>query len=315
VIRVIGFILVICALNVYGQCPLINVGPDMTLNCIQPCTTVTANYIPTFQTTSYTVTSIPYAPYPYTTGTLYNIPIDDRWSPVLNLPFTFCFYNQAYTQYVFSTNGIISFNLTYAGAFASWAPTITIPTAAALFPRSMIGLFHDIDPSIGGTVRYSIQGNYPCRRLVLSFSNVPHYTCNTQRSTFQIVLHEITNIIEVFVERKQTCAIWNGGRACLGIQNTAGTLAASPPGRNTATYTINTPEAWRFSPNGLPTSSFNWLNTNITNTQYTHCYDADSTLIGQVTYQSCNGTQLILRDTMNVSKQVNDFSLLGISIN
>ncbi len=314
-IRVIRFILILCSLNLYGQCPLIDVGPDMTLNCIQPCTTVTANYIPTFQTTSYAVSSIPYTPYSYTTGTLYNIPIDDRWSPVLNLPFTFCFYNQAYTQYVFSTNGVISFNLTYAGAFSPWAFTAAIPTAAAFFPRSMIGLFHDIDPSIGGTVRYGIQGSYPCRKLVLSFSNVPHYTCNTQRSTFQIVLHEITNIIEVFVERKQTCAIWNGGRACLGIQNPAGTLATFPPGRNTAVYTINTPEAWRFSPNGLPTSSFNWYNTNITNTQYIHCYDADSTLIGQVTYQSCNGTQLILRDTMNVSKQVNDFSLLGISVN
>jgi hypothetical protein len=75
------------------------------------------------------------------------------------------------------------------------------------------------------------------------------HTCNTQRSTFQISIHEFTNIIEVHILKKQTCAIWNGGRACLGIQNNAGTLAAFPPGRNTSVYTLNTAEAWRFTPN------------------------------------------------------------------
>ena len=200
-------------------------------------------------TNSYSVQSIPYAPFPYTTGTLLPIPIDDRWSPIQTLPFTFCFYGQPYTQYVLSTNGIISFNLVYAGAFSPWAFTALIPTAAAFFPRSMIGLFHDIDPSITGTVRYGVTGTFPYRKLVISFSDVAHYTCNTQRSTFQISIHEFTNIIEVHVLKKQTCAIWNGGRACLGIQNNTGTLATFPPGRNTSLYTLNTAEAWRFKPN------------------------------------------------------------------
>jgi len=200
-------------------------------------------------TNSYSVQSIPYAPFPYITGTLLPIPIDDRWSPVQTLPFTFCFYGQPYTQYVLSTNGIISFNLAYAGAFSPWAFTALIPTNAALFPRSMIGLFHDIDPSITGTVRYGVTGTFPYRKLVISFSDVAHFQCNTQKSTFQISIHEFTNIIEVHVLKKQTCVIWNGGRACLGIQNNAGTLATFPPGRNTSLYTLNTAEAWRFKSN------------------------------------------------------------------
>lgn len=235
----------------FSQTPSIHIigGNDTTI-----CGDISLNLTCRLDTTvlgtnTYLVQSIPYAPFPYTTGIALPIPIDDKWSPIQTLPFTFCFYGQPYTQYVLSTNGIISFNLTYAGAFSPWAFSALIPTNVANFPRSMIGLYHDIDPSIGGTVRYGVIGVAPYRKLVISFFDVPHYTCNTLKSTFQIVLHEFTNIIEVHVLQKQTCNIWNGGRACLGIQNNAGTLAAFPPGRNTSVYTINTSEAWRFVPN------------------------------------------------------------------
>ncbi len=308
------YLLVLIANFTFAQCAWINTGQDINLTCTSPCTTVVADYARAYATTSYSVSSIPYAPYSYTLGTVYNIPIDDRWSPVLNLPFEFCFYNQVYTQYVFSTNGIISFNLTYAGAFSPWAFAASIPTNVALFPRSMIGLFHDIDPSIGGTVRYGIQGTYPCRKLVLSFSNVPHFQCNTQRSTFQIVLHEITNIIEVFVERKQTCFPWNGGRACLGIQNTAGTLATFPVGRNTAAYTINVPEAWRFTPAGPETSVFNWYGTSNSNLSYSSCYSADSLVIGEVTY-TCGSTPITLRDSTRITINNSNIQITPISHN
>jgi hypothetical protein len=235
----------------FSQAPSINIlGGNDTAICGNISLNLTCRLDTTvLGTNSYSVQSIPYAPFPYTTGTLLPIPIDDRWSPVQTLPFTFCFYGQPYTQYVLSTNGIISFNLTYAGAFSPWAFTALIPTAAALFPRSMIGLFHDIDPSIAGTVRYGVTGTFPYRKLVISFSDVAHFQCNTQKSTFQISIHEFTNIIEVHILKKQTCAAWNGGRACLGIQNNAGTLAAFPPGRNTSLYTLNIAEAWRFKPN------------------------------------------------------------------
>ena len=301
-----SFLISIIILNntVSAQCNLVNAGNDIVLPCAQPCTSLTAIYLPVYQSSSYAVTSIPYAPYSYTLGTLFPIPIDDKWSPIFNLPFIFCFYNQPFTQYVFSTNGIISFNLAYANTFSPWAFIASIPTNAALFPRSMIGLFHDIDPSIGGTVRYGIQGTYPCRKLVLSFNNVPHYTCNTQKSTFQIVLHEITNIIEVFVERKQTCVIWNNGNACLGIQNNAGTLATFPVGRNTSVYTINTAEAWRFSPNGPVVSSFSWYdmsNTLISTLPTINvCPQGSTSYIAQISY-NCSNTPVIMRDTVTVT--------------
>jgi hypothetical protein len=289
----------------YSQCAYLTAGPDLQLDCTDPCTTITANFLPIRETSSYTVSSIPYAPVPYATGTIFPIAIDDRWSSVLTLPFSFCFYGQTYNSYLIGTNGVISFNQSYANLYCPWPFTLPIPNSNAIpppgFPRPMIGLYHDIDPSLGGEVRYGIYGSYPCRRLVLSFFNASHHNCPIQRSTFQIILYEFTNIIEVHVERKQTCGSWNGGRACLGIQNAAGTVASFPVGRNTANYTINTPEAWRFTPSGPIISSFSWMN-GFTGSSYTSCYGNDSTLVAQLSY-NCGGIPFFLRDTVNVSVQ------------
>jgi len=254
----------------FSQTPTINIlgGNDTTI-CGDISLNLTCDLDTiTYNTTSYLVSPIPYNPYPYNTGTLYNIPIDDVWSQIINLPFNFCFYGQTYNKYVISTNGIISFNLTYANQFSPWAFNASIPTNVANFPRSMIGLYHDIDPSIGGTVRYGVIGVSPYRKLIVSFYQIPHFQCNNLISTFQIVLHEFTNIIDIYVNKKQTCNTWNGGRACLGIQNNLGTIASFPVNRNTSVYTINTPEAWRFTPNG-PINLPQWfINGVLINTGY-----------------------------------------------
>ena len=257
-----------------SQCAMVDGISIGSVVCNTPCVNLIANYSISNQTNAYSIQSIPYNPNPYTNGTLYTIPIDDRWSGVINLPFSFCFFGQTYNQFVLGTNGVISFNLAYSNLYCPWPFTNTIPTnwpnPVPGFPRPMIGLYHDIDPSVAsdptepcqpncGEVRYGIYGNYPCRKFVVSYNNIPHYNCPLNKSKFQIILYEFTNIIEIHVERKQTCGAWNGGRACLGIQNGLGTIGYAPFGRNTGNWTIlNTPEAWRFSPIGPPTSQFGW---------------------------------------------------------
>jgi len=307
----ISIILLIISNAIQSQCNVINAGNDITLDC-NNCQTLTANYTQTRATNAYLITPIPYNPLPYTTGTIYNIAVDDRWSNVVTLPFEFCFFNQTYTQYVIGTNGIISFNTSYAGLYCPWAFSVPIPNnnpnPPPGFPRSMIGLYHDIDPSLGGEVRYGVTGVYPCRKLVISFNDVPHFNCPIQRSKFQIILFELSNIIEIHVERKQTCGSWNGGRACLGIQNAAGSIAYAPTGRNTANYTINTPEAWRFSPNGVVNSVFSWLNSggNIigTNSQLVVCNP--NSYIAEVKY-NCGSNTIEYYDTVNVG--INTYNL------
>lgn len=300
----INIILLIISKVLQSQCNVINAGNDITLNC-NDCQTLNATYTQTASTTSYLITSIPYNPLPYTTGNIYNIAVDDIWSQPINLPFEFCLYNQSYSQYVIGTNGIISFNIAYSNFYCPWGFSNPIPTSTMTpppgFPRPMIGLYHDIDPSLGGQVRYGVTGSYPCRKLVISYNDIPHFNCPLLRSKFQIILYELTNIIEIHIERKQTCGSWNGGKACLGIQNAAGTLASSPVGRNTSNYTINTPEAWRFTPNGSINSFFRWLdgsgNYITNNTQLLVC---DSGMyISEVSF-NCGSTIIEYYDTVNV---------------
>jgi hypothetical protein len=277
----------------FSQAPSINIlgGNDTAI-----CGNISLNLTCAFDTTvlktnTYSVQSIPYNPFPYTTGILFPTPVDDKWSPIQTLPFTFCFYGQSFTQYILSTNGIISFNLTYANAFSFWTLNNPIPTSAVNFPRSMIGLYHDIDPTLGGTIRYGVVGVAPYRKLVVSFSNVAQYSCSASKSTFQIVLHETTHIIDIHVFRKPSCVIWNNGRACLGIQNNAGTLAAFPPGRNTSSYNITVAESWRFSPNTPQTQPQWFVNGVLTSIGYNFAgtFTAPSTIMVKYQY-SCPAT-------------------------
>ena len=85
------FLFVLFSGALLGQCAFVDGGADFQLNCADPCTTIVGNFNPTYQTNTYGISSIPYNPNPYNVGTLYSIPIDDRWSGVINLPFTFCF--------------------------------------------------------------------------------------------------------------------------------------------------------------------------------------------------------------------------------
>jgi hypothetical protein len=317
------FLFLLFSGTLLGQCAFVDGGSDFQLNCADPCTTIIGNFTPTYQTNTYGISSIPYNPNPYTVGTLYTIPIDDRWSGVINLPFPFCFFGVEYNQFVLGTNGIISFNLAYANLYCPWPFTNPIPTNWATpapgFPRPMIGLYHDIDPSVAsdptepcqpncGEVRYGVYGNYPCRKFIISYNNIPHYTCQLNRSKFQIILYEITNIIEIQVEKKQTCGAWNGGRACLGIQNGLGTIGYAPPGRNTGNYSIFIPEAWRFSPNG-PISSFpSWVDPNglvVSNTNtLTDCFNSGQYSF-MVNYNCPQNLTLVDNVNVNIINNIN----------
>ena len=67
-----------------------------------------------------------------------------------------------------------------------------------------------------------------------------------------MVLYETSNFIDVYVESKPLCSGWNSGDAIIGIQDPTGTNGISAPNRNTTpTWTVTTPEAWRFKPNGV----------------------------------------------------------------
>jgi hypothetical protein len=117
----------------------------------------------------YNVYSIPYNPVcPYNSGTPILVNIDDRWSSIINLPFSFNFYGNNYTQLICGSNGVISFDVQNAGGFCPWSFTISCPSSA-LITNAIFGVYHDIDPSFSGAMSYIILGSYPNRIFVLNF--------------------------------------------------------------------------------------------------------------------------------------------------
>ncbi|NUM49815.1 MAG: gliding motility-associated C-terminal domain-containing protein [Flavobacteriales bacterium] len=287
-------------------CLSINAGNDTSMSCGINCVNLNATVVaPSSQTNTYTVSSIPYAPpVPYNVGNQMFINIDDEWSTALNLPFSFCFYGNTYNQIVVGTNGLISFDMTYAGGYCPWSFSALVPNPV-LPLNAVFGVYHDIDPSICGQIRYSIQGTAPCRMAVINFNQVCHFDCNNLMSTTQIILYETTNLIDVYVQNKPTCNNWNSGNAVIGIQNATGNTGLCPPGRNTGPWSTNN-EAWRFTPSGPPSYTINWYtggNLVGTGTPITVCpQNTVTTYLAEVVYTTCTGQTVKDTDDVVVTK-------------
>ncbi len=275
------------------------------------------------RTNSYAVNSIAFEPPVSFNQNLQNhvtLTNDDRWSGVVefrgrrdlngngtietneeNVPYNFCFMGEIYSDAIIGSNGLISFDTSDANAYNSWI----IPAGASLPSHqnggwndgNIFGACHDIDFSVGNSYNYltwEVLGTYPCRYLVVKFQNVPHYQCNGRRTTQMMVLYENTNIIEVYIQSKPVCSTWNGGRAIIGIQNDAGTVAYSPEGRNPAFVQNLTNEAWQFAPNGSYTPNVEWVSeTNGqelvigTGANIQVCPEEEQNIIARVTYNTC----------------------------
>ncbi|WP_139149615.1 GEVED domain-containing protein [Flavobacterium caeni] len=289
-------------------------------NCTSgSCVTLEANYLQVNAPTNYTVASIPYAP-PYQFNCLKNpvsVNDDDVWSPIVNLPFNFCFYGNNYSQCLISSNGAITFDLTNntPGGTSAWSFANNLPSTN-LFRNAIFGVYHDIDPRVGGEVGWElITLNTGCRALVAAWHDIPMYssTCNSMLYTGMMVLYENTNVIDVFIEQKPVCGSWNSGNAVVGVQNAAGTAAVVPPGRNSLDpdWTV-TNEAWRFTPSGATTASINWYegagtSGPIVGTGNTLSVCPGSTTIytAEVTYNLCSGRQVVVSDQTTVTVNAN----------
>lgn len=307
--------------NAQTGCPQINAGNDVTLSCTQTCTNLTANFFDVGATTNYTVASIPYnPPYPFTGGTQIFLNVDDIWSNVINLPFSFCFYGNTYNQILIGTNGVLTFDVSLANTRCEYSFSAPIPTPGppptGIYNNSINGAYHDIDPAFAplfqtnpANINYAVLGTAPCRTFVVNFSTVPHYqtlfsNCFNLRTTQQIVLYETTNAIDVYIQNKPVCSAWNGGNAVIGIQNANGTQGVTPPGRNTGSWTASN-EAWRFTPSGTSIVSVAWYDgTNQigTGATYSACPSATTTYRAEATYVPCTGgAPIVVSDNVVVT--------------
>ncbi|MBC8511126.1 MAG: gliding motility-associated C-terminal domain-containing protein [Cryomorphaceae bacterium] len=301
-------------------CPNIQVD-DETVSCNTPCVDLVATFLQTGQTTSYGVSSIPYAPpYPFTGGTGAFIGTDDIFSVVINLPFDFCFYGNTYNQLVIGANGLISFDVSLANAFCTYSFTSPIPSSPTLtgpYQNSINGAYLDIDPAVGGDINYATLGTAPCRTFVVNFNNVPSFGCNNLLVTQQIVIYETTNAIEVYIEDKPTCITWNSGNAVIGIQNIGATQGICPPNRNTGPWTA-TNEAWRFTPNGTPNYAVEWFDISGSSLGFGDtlniCTQTQDNFTAEISYTNCNGAVVpeSVTNTVFINSAAGQIANLGL---
>lgn len=276
-------------------------GVDQTI-CVPSCATLTGTFVPTGTTTSYAMSTIPYAPDPFTVGTAVNLG-DDYWSTGIALPFTFCFFGNFYNTVYIASNGALSFNPAYNGAGSGYQINNAMPST--LLPRNSIcGPWHDLNPQVGGTIKYTTYGATPCRRFVVSWNAVAMFGCGAQLNTQQIVLYETTNVIDNFIQSKVLCTTWNNGAAIQGIQNQAGTVAYVQPGRNFPTQWSANNDGKRWQPIGATPYQIAWYQgvTLISNTATTVvCPTVTTVYTFQLTYTNCNNTIVILTDNVTVT--------------
>ncbi|MFA5574614.1 MAG: gliding motility-associated C-terminal domain-containing protein [Brumimicrobium sp.] len=299
----------------FPGCPDVFVGADINL---VECSDIllSADVFEVGSTESYEVQSIPYAPpiaFDEPGGTSVSVGTDDVWSNVITLPFEFCFFGDVYTQAKVGSNGAITLgnSLTNGGSHP-WSFSNPVPFTSPSDAGQIFGAYHDMQPgtSAGGSVKWYLLGVAPCRTLVVVFDNLPHYSdfyCPGKRSSSMMVLYETTNVIDVYIKRKDLCTNWNSGNAVIGIQNHTATVGYTPPNRNTGTWSVpeSAPEAWRFQPNGtsLP-YTVEWLEGGnviasgadvvvnpIGPTEYT----------ARATYTSCTGDVLVVEDVLQVT--------------
>ncbi|MGV8993467.1 MAG: fibronectin type III domain-containing protein, partial [Flavobacterium sp.] len=278
------------------------------------CVNLSASYFGIGSTTSYAVSSIDYdPPFPFTGGIEMPITSDDDYTPSFTLPFNFCFFGESYDFVRVGDNGVITFGLPYTdtyGDYCPWTLSQPIPNTDFSIKNAIYGVFQDMyttnNPGPNTSINYQVLGTYPCRALVVNFNEVPAFgsSCTGAefRTTTQIVLYEISNVIEIYVKNRTACTGWQSGLGVLGIQNAAGTIAYTPPGRNTGAWNASN-EAWRFEPNGESNVEFQWLKDGVfyANTLDIEVCVTDTTVMtAQATYQGCDGVDIVTSSQVTI---------------
>ena len=176
--------------------------------------------------------------------------LDDSYSPIQNLGFSFNFFGTNYTSCVISQNGFISFNTSNAGLFSPWNITQAIPGNPNCL-NSALGFYADIYPGLStspGIIESATLGTAPYRKYIVNFCDCPMFSCTTLKASFQIILYETTNEVEVHIGNAPNCPTWNGGAAIEGVHDATGTIAFWVAGRNYPTNWTASQSSHKFTP-------------------------------------------------------------------
>lgn len=195
---------------------------------------------------NYAVSAITFTTFP-SAGTnaipMFSPNTDDGLTPPVPIGFNFNFYCTTYSTVLIYTNGLLQFDIGAPSTFplgydpAQLLPSPTVPNGMVAFKMD------DLDPTVGGTVTYTTIGVPPNQMFILTYSNVPIFGQSSLLNSGQIVLHETTNMIDIY----SISAPVSPNLATQGIENASGSAGIAVPSRNQSNWSA-TNSAYRFSP-------------------------------------------------------------------
>lgn len=204
--------------------PTLTCPANITVNAEAGYCEAYVNYLPPWADSSgagnYTGGGVLYDPIPGT-GTSVTLS-DDQVSGAIPIGFSFNFYGSAYTNAYISSNGFLSFDASAPNGCCSGQ---VIPDATA--PNNLIAFaWEDLNPSLGGTIRYFTTGSAPNRIFVVNFNAIQHHPGGNP-VTAQVQLQEGLGVIEIHTMNMPS----DGGNHTMGIENATGFAATYVTGR------------------------------------------------------------------------------------
>lgn len=148
--------------------------------------------------------------------------IDDAYTNVYSIGFTFQYGSVLYTQFLVSSNGWLSFNTGCIGSDpANQLAGNATQTANAERPI-IAPLWDDLDVDATGNVNYKLTGIAPNRILTVEWKKMRWKVSATGPTiSFQVKLYESSNIID-FCYLQESAAV-SAGTASIGLEGPSGT--------------------------------------------------------------------------------------------
>lgn len=193
----------------------------------------------------YSYQSLAYDPEPIG-GTAITM-VDDTYIGPFPIGFSFCYFGEEYTQFYLCSNGWISFDEPDFGWSTNWTPDGPVPDMAANVPKTAIyGPWTDWHTGLcTDCIHYETVGAAPDQRLLITWDEVPLFSCTDFLGTFQIILHETSNFIDNHFTDVDVCPTWDLGVATQGLINQDGSIAFTVDSRNAEAWDAHD-ESWRW---------------------------------------------------------------------
>ncbi|MFG3700541.1 S8 family serine peptidase [Micromonospora sp. NPDC047620] len=155
----------------------------------------------------------------YVAGTDKTTLTGDTASLAITLPFPVPLYGATYTSGWITTNGVVTFGSNSTSSANNTIPRTTTPNAA-LYP------FWDdliVNASTAG-VYTGVIGTTPHRAFVVEWRNVAHWSAQSERFSFSVVIGENGTISYHYKDIAST-GLESGSSATIGLENATGTDA------------------------------------------------------------------------------------------